>query len=360
MRCRVALLALALTAGPAAAAEPVAFPFRDGDRVAFVGSSSTHIGVWPRTVEFLVRTRHPELRVEFRRFSTGGGTFATGREKLDGWLDEFRPTVVLFNYGGNDANAGEKGLPTFRENMAACFEKARGRGAHVVFSTPQAADDRKAGKEAADRRRLYATDLLAFAGEKGWPAVDVFAPLEALQAAGQRDDEAYTILKDKIHLTDPAYIAWGHFFYAGLNPPPATSLAGLTADGTVTAENRCRVTDVKHGPDGLSFTRHDAVLPILPPIALPPRKYVPLERIADYRLRVTGLPAVRYAVACEGKPVGTASAAELAAGVNLNTLLLDAGLPAPWQEQAARWWDGKGVDEVGRTAWRFAVRPKTP
>ena len=78
-------------------APAVAFPFKDGDRVAWVGSSSTNIGVWPKTMEFLLRTRHPELKLTFKRYSTGGGTFATGLQNLDKWLADGKPTVVFFN-----------------------------------------------------------------------------------------------------------------------------------------------------------------------------------------------------------------------------------------------------------------------
>ena len=64
-----------------------------------------------------------------RRFrpsvTTGGGTFATGLKNLDKWLDEFKPTLVFFNYGGNDAGAGEEGLPKFLENMEECVAKAQ-------------------------------------------------------------------------------------------------------------------------------------------------------------------------------------------------------------------------------------------
>ena len=53
-----------------------AFPFKDGDRVAWVGSSSTHIGVWPRTMEFLLRTRNPDVHLTFQKFSTEGPKYA--------------------------------------------------------------------------------------------------------------------------------------------------------------------------------------------------------------------------------------------------------------------------------------------
>src|SRR4051812_47707779 len=95
----------------------IAFPFKENDRVAWIGSSSTNIGVWPKTMQFLLATRHPELKLTFGRFTTGGGTFATGLEKMDSWLTPFMPTVVFLNYGGNDAGAGEKGLPQFKKNM---------------------------------------------------------------------------------------------------------------------------------------------------------------------------------------------------------------------------------------------------
>jgi lysophospholipase L1-like esterase len=206
---------------------------RQGDRIAWVGSSSTRIGVWTRTVEFLLRTRHPGLKLEFRRFTTGGGTFATGLEHLEGWLDDFRPTVVVFNYGGNDAGAGREGLDRFKDNMERCVAQARERGARVILVTPQAADTRKSGAEAAARRTLYAETMLAFGRERGWTVIDIHHPLEAMQRANQRDDPAYTILKDKIHLTYAAYVGWGYLFYDRLDLPFARSDAALTAGGRV-------------------------------------------------------------------------------------------------------------------------------
>jgi hypothetical protein len=109
-------------AGEPAEAPKVFFPFKDGDRVAWIGSSSTAIGVWPKTMEFLLRTRHPDVKLEFKRFTTGGGTFATGTQKLDEWLGDFKPTVVLFNYGSNDVSAGAKGLPKSRKRREVCGE----------------------------------------------------------------------------------------------------------------------------------------------------------------------------------------------------------------------------------------------
>ena len=353
--CVPPLAALAPATPPHEAAPPTGL-IRTGDRVAWIGSSSTKIGVWPRTMEFLLRTRHPDLDLQFRSFTTGGGTFTTGLEHLDAWLDEFRPTVVFFNYGGNDAAAGQEGLARFKDVLEQCVEKARARGARVALITPQTADPRRSGVLAAARRTLYAETMLAHGRGRGWTVLDIHHPLEAMQKANQRRDPAYTILRDTIHLTDPAYVAWGFFLYDRLDLPFVRSAATLTADGEVTATENCAIRDVEPGPGTLAFTRRDAVLPILPPGPLPPRFSVPLEAHSRYVLAITDLESGEYEIRCEGRPIGTVSAGILAAGVNLNSLLLDGDREAPWAATAQAAWDGRMPGDVGRTAWRFEIR----
>jgi lysophospholipase L1-like esterase len=351
-------LAFPFAAGQTPDAKPIEFPFKENDRVAWVGSSSTKIGVWPKTMQFLLATRHPELKLTFGKFTTGGGTFATGLQKMDEWLSPFKPTVVFFNYGGNDAGAGEKGLPKFQENIADSVAKAKSYGARVYLLTPQAADVRKAGEAPAARRALYADALIRFGKEKGWPVIDVHHPLAELQKLAQNDDDAYTILADTIHLTPPAYIAWAYYQYDRLNPPARESSATLRADGHVTSVKNCKISDVKATEAGLTFTRADEILPILPPQSLPPRSHVPLERLSRYMLQIEGLKEGDYTIASGGKSIGATTAAALAKGVNLNTLLLDAKGHAPWSNLAKDLWEGDNLDQIGQTRWTFDVRRK--
>ena len=35
-------------------------------------------------------------------------------KNLTVWMGDFKPTVVLYNYGANDASAGVKGIPQFK------------------------------------------------------------------------------------------------------------------------------------------------------------------------------------------------------------------------------------------------------
>ena len=222
-------------------AKEARFLVRKGDRVAWVGSSSTRIGIWPHTVEFLLRTRHPDLDLTFRRFTTGGGTFKTGLEHLDEWLGEFRPTLVIFNYGGNDAKRGPEGLAGFKEDMKECVARVRAPGRpRDLLHRPGGRRPQVGGRGAA-LRTLYAETMLDYGRRQGWPVIDVHHPLDVMQLANQEDDPSYTILKDKIHLTDPAYIAWGYLFFDRLDLPFVRSAASLDAAGKVLSAENCTV-----------------------------------------------------------------------------------------------------------------------
>lgn len=308
-------------------------------------------------MEFLLRTQHPELGLTFHRFGVGGATFASAEPKLAGWLADAKPTVVFLNFGSNDANKGEAGLPDFKTVMTRFIGQIEASGARVVLMTPQAADVRKSGKAAAARRTLYSEVMLAYGKEKGWPVVDTHHPEAALQAAAQKDDDTFTINKDTIHLTEAGYVAWGLYLYQGLKLPAAESRAAVNARGKVLATSNCRVSEIQQQGGGLAFTRTDAVLPILPPAALPPYRYTPLVDVSRYLLKVQGLRPGRYEIRCEGMPLGTADDVALASGVNLNALLLESGNAAPWAALAKDVWQGKSAEKLGTTPLHYEVRP---
>jgi lysophospholipase L1-like esterase len=328
---------------------------RPRDRIAIIGSSSTRFGTWPRTLEFLLRTRHPELELEFQSYSTGGGTFQTGLDHLDTWLDEFRPTLVFFNYGVNDSGAGEFGLEHFKDRMEKCVHKAQAHGARVILVTPQAADVRRSGPPAAARRSTYAETMLAFGRRHGWTVIDVHHPLKAMQLANEATDPSYTILADSIHLTRSAYVGMGFLVYDRLNLPFVRTAATLAADGTVSFTENCGIRDVVSKDGDLSFLRLDRVLPILPPGLLPPRLSIPLEDQSRYMLKITGLEPGNYEIRCEGIAIGTVTSQTLSVGVNLNTVLLDSRKEPPWSVLAGLFWQRQGLNRIGHTQWRFVV-----
>ncbi len=199
-------------------------------------------------MEFLLRTRHPELKLTFFRGTTGGGTFATGVKNLPVWLGDFKPTVVLFNYGGNDAAAGPKGIPQFELNMQKCFDIVRDSGARALFMTPQSADVRVSGQLAFELRRSYSDLMLSFGREKGWTIYDTHHPLETYQLDSRKAIPDFTINKDRIHLNDSAYVEWGFCLYDQMSPPAVESSAELSADGRVVTSKNCTISRARQTP----------------------------------------------------------------------------------------------------------------
>lgn len=361
------------------------FPLKENDRVLWYGSSSTKIGVWPRTMEFLLRTRHPELKLSFEREGIGGGTFSTALKEMDEILAGLKPTVVLFNFGGNDATKGDKGVDGFKAAMKAALDKVKAHGARSMLMTPQPGDERLAGKR-NDNLEPYAEAMMAFAKEQNVPGIDTHHPLELMFEAAVKDEPNYTINKDKIHLTDSGYVAWAYFLYEALHAPVAESRVELSRDGTVVKTQRCKVSNVSASRGALSFTREDEILPLLPPSPLPatsqaapartllpptspaleysqkhgsdlpPRKHCPMEQESRYVLKIAGLDAASYDISVDGQPLGRVTAEQLAAGVNLNTVLLDSGNKAPWADLVLEIWRGKGLDKIGKTRFSFEIR----
>lgn len=358
---KLAILLCSMVFSVAFGAEPAppdAFPLKPNDVVLLNGSSSTSIGIWCRTFEFLMRTRHPDLKLAFKRAGFGGSTFAKNLPGLPALLEKHKPTVVILNFGGNDANSGEAGLAAFKDNIGKTVAAIQAAGARAIVMSHQPGDKRKAGEKAAANRTLYARTLLEHCREKNWLAVDTHTRLLNLQATAEKENPAFTINKDNIHLTTPAYVAWGLFLYAELKPPAAENSAELDATGKITAAQGCAIEDLKAADGGLKFTRKDAILPLLPPVELPPAASVPFEAHARYLLKVTRLAEGAYEILVEGQPLGEASAQELAAGINLNAVLLKSGKPAPWKTLADELWSGKGLEKIGQTAWVFELKKK--
>ncbi|HLX62773.1 MAG TPA: GDSL-type esterase/lipase family protein [Planctomycetota bacterium] len=375
------------------AAQKIEFPFKPGDRVAWIGSSSTFIGEWPSTMEFLLRSRHPELQLSFSRYSTGGGTFASALSKLPDWLEQSHPTLVFFNFGANDAAYGKQSLDDFRAHMRECIELVQKSGARVIVIAHQSADIRVTGPAAYYRRKHYADEMLSFCKANGWTIVDIHHPLEELQHQAQAEDNSFCINWDTIHLTDSGYVAWAYFLYDRLNPPDAESALDIDADiGRVARAVHCSARVIS-SRDDLAFERTDDVLPILPPNplplsianrgrilasrfsaqaldtieqkeqttqSLPPRKFVPIEALSKYMLKVTGLAVGEYSIECNGKLCGRASAVQLGAGVNLNSLVLDAGVEAPWNDLAGRMWAGAAPNVLTERTMIFRVKLINP
>ena len=123
----------------------------------------------------------------------------------------------------------------------------------------------------------------------------------------------------------------------GLSFPAEVSAAEIdAAAGKVVSATNCTVEGVAKKDGGISFTRLDGALPFFPADAASILPHAPLlEELNDYRLKVTGLAAGKYALHIGGKPVGEFTSEQLAAGTNIAAAALSSG-PIAEQSNAVK------------------------
>ncbi|MCB1844218.1 MAG: arylesterase [Halioglobus sp.] len=127
MRKIVSLFLLLLAADALAAEPPVVLVF--GDSLS-AGYGMDVDKSWPALLQVKLLDQGYEYRVV--NASITGETSEGGAERIETALDEFSPSIVILELGGND---GLRGFPAQRlkNNLASIIEKSRGAGAGVVL-----------------------------------------------------------------------------------------------------------------------------------------------------------------------------------------------------------------------------------
>jgi hypothetical protein len=182
------------------------FRFKDGDRVALVGSTlierEQKYGYW----ELALTTRHPDKNITFRNLGWSGDTVwgesrvgfdldnpQKGFERLVNAVLAVKPTVIVAGYGTNESFAGEAGLPRFKEGLNKLLDAFAATKARIVLLSPSGykelppsilnPDEQKrtlppiADPDKRDRELLLYRDAIrAVAKERGNHFVDLYEP----------------------------------------------------------------------------------------------------------------------------------------------------------------------------------------
>jgi lysophospholipase L1-like esterase len=130
-------------------------------------------------------------------------------------IEEFQPTLITFQAGGNDIVNGVT-LDQYRQNVKAVLEAATGSGARVIvlaqnewFRSPEG---KTYGDDLAAQREAFDAALIEEANAAGAEFVDMRATYKQ-----QADDNQW--VEDGIHPTPDAYAAWATEL-AGAVPAP--------------------------------------------------------------------------------------------------------------------------------------------
>lgn len=182
---------------------------------------------------------------------------------------------------------------------------------------------------------------MLIARDAGEGAIDVLRTMRQIQKrikdAGEAKKEKLHVA-DGIHLNDLGQTAMGYAILKGLHAPAEVSAATIDASkGDVTDKRGCDISNVTVKSNHLEFDRLDSRLPFNQGLFFALRfRFIPFpDELNRYMLTVKGLEAGKYAITVDGRGVGTFSADDLSAGVNLSSATADGWEPGgPWEAQA--------------------------
>jgi lysophospholipase L1-like esterase len=342
------LIALALTVANARSADT--FYLNDGDRVVFYGDSITDQRLYTTLAETYVVTRYPKLNVAFVHSGWGGDKVSGGGGgpidlRLQRDVIAYNPTVMTIMLGMNDGRyrAFDPSIfQDFSQGYQHIIESVQKTlpGIRITAIEPSPYDDvtRAPGFPGGYNAVLvrYGEFLQELAHDQHLALADMNTPvLEALEKAKASDAAlASKLLPDRVH---PDF--GGHLLMAGAllkawHAPAVVTVVEIDAGKKrVVRQENTEASDLESN-GGLAWSQLDAALPMpldlkdpVLKLALDSSDFV--DTLDRQMLRVRGLHEASYNLTIDGEAVGSFTAKQLAAGVNL------ALLPTPMARQAA-------------------------
>ena len=335
----------AMTLGAAQAQEIK--PFKDGDRVVFLGNSITDGGLYHSYIWLYYMTRYPEMNLKVFNGGIGGDTAFDMNKRLDNDIFSKDPSVLVVTFGMNDSgyfeyngdNAKEFGEQKYQEsignfnNMVKRFEGLPETRMVMVGTSPYDNDAKIEGNNFKDKNKTIQRIVdyqMATADQHGWEHIDWNRPMVELNNRFQKADSSFTLCgTDRIHPDNHGHMVMAYLFLKaqGMTGNKVADIEINGSKGKLVKEENCTVTDLVKKGSTISFDYLAKSLPY--PVDTLARSWgmshpqaealniVPfVEEMNQEVLKVTGLKG-DYRLFIDGEEMGTWSAADLANGVNL-------------------------------------------
>ena len=310
-------------------------PFKDGEKVIFLGDSITNGGDFIYWVQAVYQLRHPgKIRLENAGISgdvASGGLARLGYDVLDK-----KPNRVFIMFGMNDiklwlySKGGTamdekrmKPLKNYEDNLNRICDRLKEAGVTAVLITPTPYNQyvnnnpstyNEAGLAAA------AEIVRKIARERGLEMVEFHIPMTEVL---KKQPKISPMGKDNVHPN-----ALGHLLMAYYLCREAGLLDGRIAEvvidaaGKVKTANHAAVRNVKTDAGGISFEYAPERLPFIPD-----KRHEGIDALvpftADFNtefLQVTGLADGNYQLSANGAKIGVFTSNALAKGIDLAVL----------------------------------------
>ena len=290
------------------------FEFKDGDRVALIGNTFTERAQQYGYIESYVTAANPGKHVVFRNLGWSGdnvhgesrayfGSREDGFKHLVKYMNQVKPTVIVFAYGSNAAFKGEAGMKEFVGGMERLIGEAKKTKARLVLVSPTPLEKISAAHPDQTKHNKkvsqYTLAVQELANKHGAAFVDLFNYLQSKKG---------NLTYNGIHYTSKGYHAIAPIYAKQLGVKTQQWGLHLTVKGEVRSAVGTSVKQMtRQGETGLKFALLDDRLPN---VLLPNQ-----TEVTDVRqIRVDGLPEGRYLLKIDGKEVGGGTAKDFAAG----------------------------------------------
>lgn len=342
-RWTAVLAGLLLATLSAAGTDTAPEPFKDGDRVCFVGDSITHGGGYHAFVFLFYTTRFPDRHIAVFNCGISGDSAGGAVRRFEWDIAAHEPTVSTIMLGMNDVGRGMYGnqtpdaalqqrrqaaIDSHVANLRQLAEALRRQGSRLVFITPSIYDQTSTMATenlfgVNDALGLCAVQARALAAELGGSVVDFHGEMTRLNAELQKTDPAATLVgRDRVHPGALGHLLMAYVFLKAQGVSPYVSKTAIDAGaGRLLNAQNATVTDLTASAERVSFVSLEQALPFpIPAGAEGALTLVPfLQDIDQQVLAVSNLAPGTYELRIDDAVVGEYPAADLASGVNLAT-----------------------------------------
>jgi lysophospholipase L1-like esterase len=328
------------------ATPPVAggFVFQPRETVVFFGDGMTFDGLYTIYTELLLRTRRPDVEWRFINAGQSGDALAAPGKAMDRFTSDVaahEPTLIIAGFGMNDggfAPFSEPRFARFREGVKSLLERTRSATkARLILLTPVPFDHPKSGEpdvrpeESYGLKTPFAGYDHVLAAYSGWLAglargernvltVDLHTALREHLIRRRRVDPEFTLQPDRVRPNATGHMVIAAALARALGLPAVVD--ECMVDAAALRAPAGQVDGLRREGTGIAFAWRTR-LP-LPQDARWDEASVALEglvdRLNEYRLRITGLPDGEYQLLADDTLAAHLSARELAAGVDLRGL----------------------------------------
>jgi len=315
------------------------FYLKNNDTVVFYGDSITEQNYYNQWVELYTATRFPHMRVHFYGAGVGGDRVSGGGggpidQRLERDVFAEKPTVVSVMLGMNDGSYQvttdeiERTYVSGYEHLLQSIHEHAPQ-ARVTLLGPSPFDDVTRplwfpGGYNGVMQHFADLDR-GLAQKHNGTFVNLNPPVVAAIEKAQGLDPlvARLLLPDRVHPDPLAHWVMAGAVLKGWNAPGLVASVAIDARAPKVTETRFASVDhVEQANGSLKWTETDQGLPL--PLSRDNATQALLLQLTDIEqdlnqepLRVTGLNAGSYVLSIDDGQVGTFTAEELAAGINL-------------------------------------------